>query len=394
MTDAVLEPMSVDLDLFSGEVRKDPYPAYRQLRDAGPVCHIKKLDLYAVGRHRELCEILANPTDFSSASGVAMNDLMNTLMAGTVLTSDPPEHKRLRQILGGPITPARLAKLKPRMRELASARVAELRGRGRFDAMRELAMLLPLSVVSELVGLPEEGRERMLDWAAAAFNGMAPQGLPLCDEAFPVMREMVDFITAPDLVDRLRSDGWAAQLWEAVKAGQLAPDEFQSVIQGYVSPSLDTTIFAVGNLIWLLAQHPEQWRRLKAEPGLLSRCINESLRFESPALGFSRVAQRDVAIGGVAVPTGARIITVLPAGNRDERRYEDPDRFDIRRDASDHLAFGSGIHRCVGGNLAMLEIAAVLEALVDQIDYIELHAAGRADNAVLRGFERLEVSLH
>lgn len=385
---------SLDLDLFSAQTRNDPYPVYRKLREAGPISYIERHALYAVGGYQELRDILANWTDFSSAGGVAMNDLMNRLMAGTVLTSDPPEHQRLRQILGAPIGPARLAKLRPRMRALAMERVAELKGTGGFDAMRRLAMLLPLNVVSELVGLPEEGRERMLDWAAAAFNGMAPEGVPLSDEAFPVMKDMVDYITDLNLVEKLRPDGWAAQLWGSVEDGSLTVDEYRSIIQGYVSPSLDTTIFAVGNLLWLLAIHPDQWRALKDNPALQMRCINESLRFESPALGFSRLVKRDLTIGDVMVPAGARVMTLLPSGNRDDRHYADPERFDIRRDAADHLAFGGGVHRCIGGNLAMLEIGAVLEAIVEQIDGIELLDAHRADNAVLRGFDRLEVSLH
>lgn len=389
-----VKPALLDIDLFSAETRGDPYAAYGRLRDAGSVCYIERHGLYAIGRHQELRDALTNWQDFSSAGGVAMNDLMNRLMAGTVLASDPPEHQRLRHILGIPIAPSRLGKLRPRLRALAAERVAELKGAGRFDAMRRLAMLLPLSVVSDLVGLPEEGRERMLDWAGAAFNGMAPAGVQLSDDAFPVMKEMVDYITAPDLVEKLRPDGWAAQLWESVKDGSLAEEEYRSIIQGYVSPSLDTTIFAVGNLLWLLATHPDQWRALKANPALQTRCINECLRFESPALGFSRLAKRDVTIGDVLVPAGARIMTVLPSGNRDERRYADPDRFDILRDAADHLAFGGGVHRCIGGNLAMLEIGAVLEAIVELVDEIDFVDGRRADNAVLRGFDYLEVSLH
>lgn len=394
MAELALPIPSLDLDLFHAERRDDPYPAYRLLRDAGPVCHLARHNVYAVGRHQDLRELLADPEHFSSAQGVALNDLMNSLMVGTVLSSDPPEHKRLREILGRPLAPARLAALRAQLRALASDRVARLRHAGTVDAMREIAMLLPLTVVSEMVGLPEKGREHMLEWAAAAFNGMAPAGVTLCDQAFPVMQSMVDYITDPNLTGHLRPDSWAAQLWATVEAGQLDAEEFRSIIQGYVSPSLDTTIFAVGNLIWLLANHPEEWRALKNDRALLARCINESLRVESPALGFSRVAREGARIGGVPIPVGARVMTVLPSGNRDERRYDDPDRFDIRRDATDHLAFGAGGHRCVGGGLAMLEISAVLEALLEHVDTIAVHGAERAENAVLRGFERLEVTLH
>lgn len=383
----------IDIDLFSEATRQDPYPAYQVLRDSGEVCELAGLGLYAVGRHQQVKDILGNWEDFSSASGVALNALMNQLMAGTVLTSDPPEHKRLRDMLARPLSPARLAELRLRLAALADKRVAELIGAGRVDAMPNLAMLLPINIISEMVGLPEEGREQMLDWAAAAFNGMAAEGLPLCDQAFPVMLGMVDYITSPDLPSRLKPGSWAADLWQFVEGGQLGEEEFRSIIQGYVSPSLDTTIFSIGNLLWLLATNPEQWRRLKENPSMISRCINESLRIESPALGFSRVAQRDVEIGQVAIPKGSRIVTVLPSANRDERRYERPDTFDIGRDASDHLAFGGGIHRCVGGNLAMLEITAILTSIVKQVESIKVHDFKRADNAVLRGFAELQIEL-
>lgn len=383
----------IQIDLFSEATRLDPYPVYQMLRDSGEVCALAGTDLYAVGRHQQVKDVLGNWEDFSSADGVALNALMNQLMAGTVLTSDPPQHKRLRDILARPIGPARLAELRPQLTALADKRVAELIGNGRVDAMANLAMLLPISIISEMVGLPEEGREQMLDWAGAAFNGMATEGLPLCDQAFPIMIGMVDYITSPDLPARLKQGSWAADLWGFVERGELAETEFRSIIQGYVSPSLDTTIFAIGNLLWLLAANPEQWRLLKDNPSLISRCINESLRIESPAFGFSRVARRDVQIGQYSVPKGARIVTVLPSANRDERRYHSPDVFDISRDASDHLAFGGGVHRCVGGNLAMLEITAVLTALVQQVESIAVHGFRRADNAVLHGFAELDIEL-
>lgn len=265
MVDLATLPPSLDVDPFADSVRADPYECFRQIRDEGPVCYLDKYGVYAIARHQELKDALLNWTDFSSASGVALNDLMNSLMVGTVLTSDPPDHTQLRQILGRPLASARLALLRQQLRELAHERVKKLVRRGRIDAMADIAMLLPITVVSEMVGLPEEGRERMLEWAGAAFNGMAPAGLQLCDDAFPIMGSLVEYITDPQLVQKLKPDSWAAQLWSTVEAGELSAEAFRSIIQGYVSPSLDTTIFAVGNLIWLLATNPAQWAELKAD---------------------------------------------------------------------------------------------------------------------------------
>lgn len=385
---------SVDVDIFDEGTQLDPFPAYRAIRDSGPVCKLTHHGIYAVARHEHVKAVLSNWQDFSSASGVTMNSTMNQLTQGSVLASDPPEHSGSRKIITRPLAPARLVALKGRLSDLARERIARLIGNGPVDCMAELATLLPLTVVSELVGLPEEGRERMLEWAAAAFNGQAVVGQhPRSDAAFAVLGEMVEYLADPSLPKRLRPGSWAATLWEAVEAGELVAGDFVSVVQSYVTPSLDTTIFGLGNVLWLLANNPEQWAALKEQPSLAIRCVNEALRVESPVLGFARVTTRDVEIGGAALSAGSRLITLLGAANRDERRYENPDCFDIKRDASDHLAFGGGVHRCAGGNLAMLELTTVVEKLVKQVDRIDFIAAERSDSLGLRGFSKLELVL-
>lgn len=394
MLDEASIPVFEDVDLFAADLRENPFSVYARLRATAPVVYLARHDLYAATRYEENRLILGSPDDFLSGEGVALNETTNALMRGTVLASDRPEHTRLRQILGRPMSPARLAELRDRMRTLAADAVAAALGGQAFDAMTDLAMVLPLSVVSELVGLPEEGRERMLEWAGAGFNVMAPASAELCERSYGIMAQMIGYITDPALADRLKPGSWSAQLWDSVREGELAEEEFRSIIQGYVTPSLDTTIFAIGNLLWLLARNEEQWARLKARPGLAARCVNESLRLESPALGFSRVAARKTQLADCELPASARVMTLLPSANRDERRYADPDRFDIQRDASDHLAFGGGIHRCVGANLAMLEIGTVLQAIVEKVDRIEAVDWRRAENAMLRGFAQLDLRFH
>ena len=383
-----------DVDLFSPEVMSDPFEAYRELRDLAPVCEMPRHGLYAMGRHADVRAALNNWADFTSADGVALNEICNGFMRGTPIASDPPDHTRFRSLLARPLEPKLLARLRGRLAELADARVRETVGAGPIDAMTNIAQLLPLQVISELVGLPEEGRQRMLIWADAGFNAMGPANIPHTDRALPEMGEMVSYICDPELPGRFREGSWAAELWTFVDSGELSAEAAQSILQGYVTPSLDTTIFALGTILWLLANNPDQWRRLKDDPRLVTRCINEGLRIEGPARGFSRVATRDIAFGDYSLPKGARVMTVLPAANRDERRYADPDRFDIGRDASDHVGFGGGIHRCVGGNLAMLELTVMLEAIVREVSEIRLIDAERVDHAVLRGFKRLKVSLH
>ena len=385
---------TLDVDLYSPENIDDPYSAYQALRNAGPVCALPGTDLLAIGRYDDLRSALADWQTFGSGSGVAMNAPMNGALRGTILGTDPPQHKALRDIVGRPLSPDRLAALRQRINELAERRVAELLARGTFCAAADLAHYLPLTVVSELVGLPEEGRQRMLDWAGAAFNGMAPMNAGKFEEAMPVIGEMIQYITDPELPSRLVPGSWSHQLHQAVENGEITRDYFISLIQAYLAPSLDTTIFATSNLIWLFGRNPDQWTKLRERPALIPRAINEGLRIESPASGFSRLVNRDVEVDGITIPQGSRVVMFFASGNRDERHYADPDRFNVERDSSDHLAFGHSLHRCVGMNLALLEMTALVRALLPHVSRFELGNETRAGNAVLRGFTKLEVTVH
>lgn len=383
-----------ETDLFAPEIMAEPFAAYRQLRDLGPVCEMPKYGIFAMGRHADVKAALGNWEAFSSADGVALNETCNHYMTGTAIGSDPPQHTHYRSLLARPLAPRRLAEMRARLAELAGERVREVVGAGPVEAMEQLARHLPLRVISELVGLPEEGRQRMLEWAAAGFDAMGAAAVSSTGRALPVMGEMVAYICNPNLPSRVRKGSWAAELLDSVESGELTASEAQAILQGYVTPSLDTTIYTLGTILWLLGTNPDQWAKLKASPSLVTRCINEALRLEGPARGFSRVVRKDYVIGDHVLPAGSRVMTVLPSANRDERRYADPDRFDITRDAADHLGFGGGVHRCVGGNLAMLELTVMLEAIVREVREIEIFGFARAGSTMLRGFSRLDLALH
>lgn len=383
-----------EVDIYSDEILDDPYEFYRSLRGLGPVVHLNRYGFYAIPRYADVRAALGNWQQFSSAKGMAMNEPMNGALMGTVIATDPPEHKRLRSILERPIAPKELGALRERISHLAEGLAERLLEKGEFDAVTGLAQYLPLTVVSDLVGLPEEGRQRMLTWAAAAFDGMVPLSVPRSEEALGIMGEMMAYVTDPSLADRLRPDGWAAQLYNAAESGEIERDQPPIMLQGYLTPSLDTTIFATTNLIWLFAQNPDQWEELRRNPALIPRAINETIRLESPIQHFSRVTTSDVSIDGAVVPEGARVLVMFGSANRDERHYDRPDRFDIRRNNGDHLGFGHANHMCVGMNLAKLEITALVQALLPRVSRFELLGARRARNNVLRGYEQLQVRVH
>jgi cytochrome P450 len=192
---------------------------------------------------------------------------------------------------------------------------------------------------------------------------------------------------------RLAPGGWAARLFEAVHAGKLDPEDVPGLLIDYIAPSLDTTILATGHLLHLLGSHREQWQRVRRDPALIPAVVNESLRFESPVRAFTRFAAKPYHVDGVAIPEGERVLVLFGAANRDERRYRDPDRFDVTRDARDHLGFGHGVHRCAGGHLAQLELEALLRALVARVGEIEVGTPVPLLSNVLRGYRSFPAAL-
>jgi cytochrome P450 len=310
-----------------------------------------------------------------------------------MLCTDGRRHRDMRHVFTRPLVPAAVATLRERLRGLAEARLDELVARGRFDGVADLAHYLPLTVVTELVGFNEEGRRQMLRWAAAMFDSMGPEGNTRTLEGLAITGEMFEYIATRAPRSSLDPAGWGAALFAAADRGELAHADAQSMLIDYLGPALDTTIHGTSAALWLFARHPEQWQALRAEPALIPGAINEVLRLESPIRAFTRHATRDVVVDGTLIPAGARVLMLYACANRDGRRYADPEAFDIRRNAADHLAFGQGAHACAGMHLARLEIGLLLEGLARRVAGFELHAAQRAVHNTLRGFASLDLSV-
>jgi cytochrome P450 len=231
-----------------------------------------------------------------------------------------------------------------------------------------------------------------LDWGSAAFDTLGPLN-ERCGVAMTTARGLIDYAMSLD-PSTLSPDGWAAHIFKAAEHGEITPEQARILMLDYIGPSLDTTIFATTNTLWLLASHPDQWALLRQDPSWIPAAINESLRLESPIQIFSRYVTRDVEVDGVQLPAGSRAMILYGSANRDERKWTEPERFDIRRKAGDHLAFGHGEHMCLGILLARLEIRALLTALARRAERIELHGMERGLNNTLRGIGRLELSVH
>jgi cytochrome P450 len=382
---------SSDLDLFSDEARLDPYPRYRALRAIGPVVHLRRHGVYAVPRFAEAREVLGNWKRYTSTQGTFLNPELNEQLGNLILLCmDPPEHTAVRRVFGRPLRPDRMRDLEPRLRAEANAVVERLVARREFDVVTELAEHLPMAVVSQLVGLGAHGRENMLRWARATWE---TQGVPnqRVRAAGPAVAEFIGFAMTEAVPGLLDPDGWAAQLYRAADAGEVAPDRCPFMMLDYVTPSLDTTIHAVSNAVRLFAEYPEQWTALRNDPTLMPHALNETLRLESPVQQFSRVVTVDHELAGARLTEGDRVLVLYGSANRDGRHYPAPERFDIHRRPSDHLAFGRGEHACVGLALARLELTVLFEALLDRVARFEVVTATPALSNALRGMERLVV---
>lgn len=227
--------------------------------------------------------------------------------------------------------------------------------------MAMLASYLPVEAVAHLVGLPTEGRERMLQWAAATFNLIGPEQHPDDLASLAEARAFMARI-GPDNVARA---SWAAQLFDAVAQGRLSEAEATGALGAYVVPSLDTTILAKGHLLYQLARSPRQWALLRQLTEPIPGAVLEGVRHSAVIRWFSRVAAAAYDVDGMTLPAGARVMLLYGSANRDERHYTDPDRFDVTRDARDHLAWGTGPHLCAGMHLARIEMEVMLEAPVE-----------------------------
>jgi cytochrome P450 len=378
-----------DVALFDDEILLNPYTTYRDLRDQGSIVYLNRYQTYAVTRFDDVRRCLEDNETFSS-SKVALNDAMSDNLRGTVLGSDEPMHGTLRRVVARPLAPQALQSLNELITRESEDHVQRLVKRGTFDGVADLARYLPLTVVSNLVGLSAEGRGRMLEWAAASFNAFGPNNQRTV-EGFEIVGGLVQYVLEKGSRDQLTPGSWGAQLWDAADRGEIDSAKVPFMLIDYIAPSLDTTINATGNALWLFANNPDQWKVLRENPTLITNAINEIIRVESPIQFFARTPVRDVNINGVSIKAGESMLMMFASANRDERKWGDPERFDVRRRAQEQLGFGHGVHQCMGNNLARMEIRALLMALAKRVERFELISSQRALNNMLRGFAQLEL---
>jgi cytochrome P450 len=387
-------PVESDLDLFDTATLREPFPAWRELRDLGPAAFLARHDMWLLSRYDQVKAALRDWETFSSARGIGLNEPVNEAWSQALINLDPPAHTQQRPLFTEKLSPHALKPVADTIQARADELVASLLQRGEIDAVTDLAHDLPVNIIMDLIGWPHDERDRILEMAAPWFDTMGPAN-ERCAHAQPQVQAMMAYLHQAVVEERLEPGGFGANLIEAHKAGALPIEGAVGLLAGYVVAAFDTTIAAIAAGTWLFAINPEQWEIVRAEPDLVPNAVNEVLRLETPIQYFSRVTTRDVDLGeGVVIPQSARVIVGYGAANRDERHYPDPDRFDVRRRAGDQLAFSYGRHACAGQGLAKLETTAVFSAMARQVRRIELMGEPvLALNNTTRAFASVPVKL-
>jgi cytochrome P450 len=362
---------SSDIDLFTDEALTNPYPLYRALRDLAPIVYLEKLSMFALTRYDQVREALDDWETFSSSDGVGLNEPINQAMTGTIINTDPPGHTKLRTVISSRMAPRALNDMRADIDRKADEFIERLLTRTEFDAMTDLARVFPVTAVLDALGFPLDGREKLLHWGGACFNAMGPAN-PRGAASFPEAAEMFTWLAEKCTADAMIPGGFATTIHEAAARGDIPRDSVEHLLAAYAIPSLDTTVSAIGSSIWLFAQHPDQWDLVRADPTLIPRAFAEALRLESPVPWFGRTTRRPYTAGGLSIEPGRRVLVSYASSNRDERRYPDPDRFDVTRDNADHIAFGYGIHSCPGQGLAKFEGFAIIDALARRVERFEV----------------------
>jgi cytochrome P450 len=384
------------------EFVQDPYAVFERLRTESPVHPVllpRGLPAWLVTRYADVRAALADPKLHKDSRKIAdlfdqsgRQTLNSDAFAYHMLNSDPPDHERLRRLVNKAFTARRIEQMRPRIEEITAGLLADIGSRTEFDLLDEFAFPLPITVICELLGVPTDDRDDFRVWSNTLLSGSA------VEEISAAASSMSEYLV--NLVADKRTDPGADMLSALVQASddddRLSERELTAMAFLLLVAGHETTVNLIGNGILALMRDPEQFAALRADRSLLPGAIEEFLRFEGPVTNATlRYTTEPTDIGGVTVPASSFVVVSLASANRDSRRYPSPDRLDIERDVSGHMAFGHGIHYCLGAPLARLEAEIAFAGLLDAFDRIDVAVPNDElrwrSGFVIRGLERLPV---
>ena len=387
----------------------DPYPALARLRADAPVAYDEPTGQWLVSRFADVDGLLrdrrlgrtflhvASTVEWGRPEPPAWQDPFWRLQRNQLIDMEPPDHTRLRRLVLSAFTPRTVASQRPRIQGIVDGLVDRARGRGEFDLLGDLIEDLPVTVIADMLGIPEADRGRLRPWAAditLMFELWLPESAQR--RAAGASAEFTAFME--DLVRerRLRpGEDLLSDLIRVAETGDaLSDDEVVATAVLLLNAGHEASVNGAGNSWWALFRHPAALARLRAEPDLVTTAVDELLRFDTPAPMFERWALEDVEVGGVSIPRGQELALLFASANRDAAAFEHADEIVLDRRPNPHVAFGAGIHFCLGAPLARLELDILYRAIVERLPTLELVAEPRwKPRFVLRGLESLQVRI-
>jgi cytochrome P450 len=383
--------------------RPDPYPVLAALREASPFAEFDG-KLVVAGRHADCSAVLRHPNASSqrSESLLAAGAPRRARERPSFLSLDPPDHTRLRRLVSKAFTPRMIARLEPRIRAITGELLTAAAGAGEIELVSQLAYPLPVRIISEMLGVPIEDHPRFAGWSARLAHSLQPgfgidsdvvasraeAAQAASDEFAEYFRELIAVRRARPAADLL------SDLIRAEDNGEmLTEDELIATCVLLLVAGHETTVGLISNAILALLRHPDQLALIRVNPDLAADAVEETLRYDAPVQMTARVARGGMPVGDVEAPDGALVLLLLAATGRDPEVFAEPDRFDLGRGATGHLAFAAGPHFCLGAPLARLEAATAVRAFATRLTKPELDCDSLAykPNVNLRGPERLVV---
>jgi cytochrome P450 len=386
-------------DPYDFEIDADPYPVWRRLRDEAPVYYNEKYDFHALSRFEDVEPALADWDTYRSGQGTVLEMIRANIEvpSGAILFEDPPLHDVHRGVMRRVFTPRKMDAIEPKVREFCRRSLDPLVGTGRFDFIHDLGAQMPMRTIGYLLGIPEQDqvaiRER-IDAGMRLEEGAEPVALDQRggDDVFG---SYIDW-RAEHPSDDIMTDLLTAEFVDETGTKRtLTRDEVLAYVQLLAGAGNETTTRLIGWTGKILAENPDQRRELVADPSLIPNAVEELLRYESPSPVQARVLSRDVEHYGTTIPEGHIMVMLNGSANRDERHFSDPDRFDIHRNVGRHLAFGYGVHFCLGAALARLEGRVALEEVLKRFPEwdVDWDNAVQARTSTVRGWESLPVTV-
>jgi cytochrome P450 len=386
----------VELNPFDHAFQSDPYPTYEWLRDAAPVYYNERLDFWALSRFDDVLAALHDTETYTSTKGVALED-DGQGASKSMIHMDPPDHTKMRKVIARRFTPKRIAELEPTVRAWAVQLVERLEGRPRFDVVLDYSALLPATVISVMLGLPESEHEHVRLWTDDLLTrpeDRIEQGLP-ADEATQKLAVLSATYAAQRRANP-NDDILSLLVTMEFMGAPLTDAEVIGMCLLMIAGGHETTSKLIAHGVRLFGCYPEQRRAVIEDPGLMVQAVEELLRFTSPTQYMTRTTTRDVEVRDTVIPANSKVALLLGSGNRDPREFERPDEFDIFRPNPRILAFGHGAHVCLGAAVARLEGRVALEEFLARFPDYEVDESGITymHSGNVQGPTRMPITIH